>query len=110
MSHPRAYGVYTARFPFLESTKSKIRPVVVISKPYSKHKVVAVVPISSKTSLEAVNVAINGLDTAGLVKFSIAQTYRLGTLLQSDLITQLGSLDEADTGKLKQSLRKYLGL
>ena len=110
MSSARRYNVYTARFPFLDSSKSKIRPVIVLSQPYSVHKVVAVVPISSKLNPETVDVAINDLGAAGLLKPSVAQTHRLGTLLQSDLITQLGTLNVVDASKLQQSIRSFLGL
>ena len=110
MSSPNIYGVYTARFPFLDSSKNKIRPVIAISEPVSKHKVIAVVPVSSKLNPEVIDVAISDLDTAGLVKPSIIQTHRLSTLLQSDLIAQLGSLNQADASKLKQSLRCFLSL
>lgn len=110
MNSPSEYGVYTARFPFLDSGKGKIRPVVVIARAHSKYGVVAVIPISSKLSLEAVDIAISDIAAAGLVKPSTAQIHRLSTLLQSDLISQLGSLSEVDVDKLKRSMRKFLAL
>jgi len=104
------YGVYIARFPFIESSKDKLRPVVVLSRPYSKHKVVTVVPISSKQNAEAINITISDLAIAGLIRPSIARIYRLGTLLQTNLITQLGSLSDTDIRKLQVALRKLLNL
>lgn len=110
MNSPRLYNVFTAQFRFLDSTQSKIRPVIVVSKPYSKHEVIAAIPISSKINLASVDFNVSGLQNAGLLKASVAQVHKLNTVLQSDLITQLGSLEENDIKKLKDSLRKYLVL
>lgn len=110
MSSLREYKVYTARFPFLDSDNSKLRPVIVLNEPYGKHQVIAVLPISSKLSLEAVDFTINGLEDAGLVKPSAVQVHRLGTLLQADLVSRLGSLNKIDSEKLRESMREFLGL
>ncbi len=108
MSQGYEYAVFTARFPFLDSNKGKIRPVIVISKPYGKYKVVGVVPITSKLKNETIDVVLSGMHTSGLVKASVAQVHRLSTLLQADLIAQLGVLSTTDAIELNKALRDYL--
>lgn len=58
MSEPKVFGVYTAQFPFLDLQESKIRPVIVLSRPHGQHKIVAIIPISSKTTYEKVDVTL----------------------------------------------------
>ncbi len=102
---------YTLRgFPFLDSEETKIRPVIVISKPQGSHKVIAIVPISSRPMREDVDVAITEWSEAGLLKPSIARVHRLTTMLQADLIADLGELDQEGIRALRASLRKYLDL
>lgn len=110
MSAPRVLGVYTARFPFLDSEETKIRPVIVISKPQGPHKVIAIVPVSSRPAREDVDVTITEWNKAGLLKPSIARVHRLTTMLQVDLIAYLGALSSEEVRKLQASLRKYLNL
>ena len=103
-------GVYTARFPYIESSLDKIRPVLVISQPYGEYGVVAIVPLSSKSALEAVDVRLGGWQRAELAKASVARVHRLTTMLQSDLIGELGQLDNNDIKALKDALREFLHL
>lgn len=86
MSVPKLFGVYTAQFPFLDAQETKIRPVIVIGKPWGQHKIVAVVPISSKNTFEEVDVALHHWSNEGLLKPSVARVHRLTTILQSDLM------------------------
>lgn len=110
MSIPKIFGVYTARFPFLDSEETKIRPVIVISKPQGPHKVIAIVPVSSRPTREDADVMITEWSKAGLLKPSIARIHRLTTMLQTDLIADLGELDQEGVQVLQASLREYLDL
>ncbi len=110
MSKTSLYGIYTVRFPFLDSAKFKVRPVVVVSGKYGKHGVVAVVPISAKLELEPVDFSIDEWRDAGLVKPSVARIHRLTTVLQSRLTVQLGTISASDTRKFKESLLTFLEL
>ncbi len=110
MSTPKVFGVYTAQFPFLDSEETKIRPVIVISKPQGPHKVVAIVPVSSRPTREEVDITVTEWDKAGLLKPSVARVHRLTTMLQVDLIAELGTLSWEDIRSLQVSLRKYLNL
>lgn len=110
MSQPALFGIYTARFPFLDKAANKIRPVIVISKPYGRHNTIVVIPVSSTTKPEPVDIGLDKWRAAGLVKPSVARVHRMTTLLQSDLATQLGVLSTADVQQLNQSLRTLLNL
>jgi mRNA-degrading endonuclease toxin of MazEF toxin-antitoxin module len=104
------YGIYSARFPFLDSSEHKLRPIIVVSRPYGEYGVVAVVPLSSKTGLEVVDVGISGWRSAGLIVPSVARVHRLTVILQSRLITEMGMLEASDVKKLQESMRKFLSL
>ncbi len=110
MSQPTLFAVYTMQLPFLDMQAVKVRPVIVISKPHSKHRVVAIIPLSSKPQREDADVIINHWKDAGLVKPSIARVHRLTTILQSDLLTELGQLTPRDITALKSSIRTFLSI
>jgi mRNA interferase MazF len=110
VSVPKVFGIYTARFPFLDSEETKIRPVIVISKPQGPHKVIAIVPVSSRLTSEEVDVAITKWSEAGLLRPSVARVHRLTTMLQADLIADLGALSTEEVRALQISLKKYLDL
>lgn len=110
MNEPTIFGVYTARFPFLDSNETKIRPVIVIGKPVGKHGIIAIVPISSRLIREDIDMAIKNWNDAGLLKPSVARVHRLSTMLQADLIASLGELRQEESRTLQASLRKFLNL
>lgn len=104
------FGVYTAKFPFLENDKEKIRPVIVISKPHGKYNIISVVPVSAQINRERVDIELQDWQTAGLVKPSVARVHRLSTLLQSEITSQLGVLSKKDQANLLDALKRLLGL
>lgn len=81
-----------------------------VSKPYGRHKVIAIIPISSRTDREIVDVILGHWRKEGLLKPSVARVHRLTTMLQSDLIAELGSLQSDDASAIKNSIRGYLNL
>ena len=110
MSSAVTFGVYTAKFPFLENDKEKIRPIIVVSKPYGRYNIVTVVPVSASTGQEEVDIKLLEWLQAGLIEPSIARVHRLSTLLQSELTSQLGTLSEKDQANLLRALKRLLGL
>jgi mRNA-degrading endonuclease toxin of MazEF toxin-antitoxin module len=104
------FVIYTARFPFLETESGKVRPIIVVSKPYGAHNVIAVVPISSTAIAERVDVSLSEWEQEGLLKSSVARVHRLSTMLQVDLLSELGPLQSEDVRSLQNSLRNYLQL
>ena len=103
-------GVYTAKFPYLDSKEDKVRPIIVVTKSFGPYRVIGVVPIFSKPYKEPVDFLVSGWRDTGLVKPSVARVHRFTTLLLIDLGSQLGKLNNSDTNKLKESMREYLGL
>ncbi|HUD07354.1 MAG TPA: type II toxin-antitoxin system PemK/MazF family toxin [Candidatus Saccharimonadales bacterium] len=110
MSRSVTFGVYTTQLPFLDTKEAKVRPVIVVSQPHGKHNVIAIIPLSSKPNQEAVDIALSHWQNEGLVKPSIARVHRITTILQSDLLTELGQLDTSDIEALKESIRTFLNL
>lgn len=88
----------------------KVRPVIVASRPQGRYGIIAVVPVSSRTDREAVDVLIEGWSKGGLVRPSVAWVHRLTTMLQSDLVAYLGDLSDQDVTALEGSLRRLLAL
>jgi len=110
MNGPKPFGLYTAEFPFLDTEGTKIRPIIVLSLAQSKHKIVAVVPVSSRLILEGLDVVLGGWKQEGLLRPSVARVHRLTTLLQSDLRSEIGVLEPDDIRLLQDEMRKFLSL
>lgn len=106
----KLFGIYLVRLPFMESGASKLRPVIVVSKPQGTFNVVCVVPISSQPMLVDVDFDISDWKNAGLAKPSIARVHRIATILQSDLTREIGELSGADKKTLKQHIKDYFQL
>jgi mRNA-degrading endonuclease toxin of MazEF toxin-antitoxin module len=110
VSSPVLFGVYTAKFPFLENDKEKVRPVIVVTKPYGRYNIVTVIPVSASAEQEEVDIELLKWQDAGLLEPSIARVHRLSALLQSELTSQLGVLSAKDETSLLKALKKLLGL
>jgi len=104
------YGIYLARFQFLDSNTYKIRPVVVVGQPKGPHKIVLAVPLSSKTNHEDIDVIVEDWQASGLAKPTVARVHRLTALLGGNILETLGQLDEQDVESLKRALRQALKL
>jgi mRNA-degrading endonuclease toxin of MazEF toxin-antitoxin module len=104
------FGVYTTKFPYLDATDTKIRPVIAIGKPQGKHNVIVVIPLSSKPKQVDVDTVISDWKSAGLVNNSVARVHRLTTILQSDLLSELGTLSLKDIETLKGTIRELFSL
>jgi len=110
VNHPILYGVYATEFPFLDRTVDKVRPVIVVSAAIGKHGIVAVVPVTSKTDKQSVDIIMTSWRDSGLLRPSVARVHRLSTILQSKLGAYLGTLGLDDTKELKKSMRQFLEL
>lgn len=110
MSVPTLYGVYLAAFPFLDTSTNKIRPVIVVGKPQGIHNITAVVPVSSKNQQVSVDVTLQDWQQAGLINPSVARVHRISTMLQADLVSQLGELSSSDKIAITTAIKKLLSL
>lgn len=101
--------VILVRYPFSDSSRSKVRPAVVVNVPHSSQDIF-IVPLTSKTAslLDGEFVLVNwsaaGLNVATAVKRG------LYTVHQSLIVKVIGKLSEIDANYLEQSLRGWLGL
>ena len=110
MNYPTLFGIYTAQFPFLDNNETKLRPVIVISQPQGRHNIVVIIPISSQIKREGPDMVLRQWKSEGLIKPSVARVHRLTTMLQSDLIAELGELQSKDIKSLKDAIRTFLDL
>jgi mRNA-degrading endonuclease toxin of MazEF toxin-antitoxin module len=110
LSSAVTFGLYTARFPFLENDKEKVRPVIVVSKPYGPYNILTVVPVSASTNKEEVGIELLEWQHSGLIEPSIARVHCLSALLQSELTSELGILSDKDQANLLEALKSLLGL
>lgn len=106
----KLYGVYLARFQFLESNAYKIRPIVVVGRPRGSHKTLLVVPLSSKPDRENVDVTLQSWQASKLVKPTVARVHRMTALVGSNILEVIGQLETQDADSLKQAMRKVLEL
>ncbi len=92
MKHPVLYGVYLAKFPFLETNEAKIRPVIIVGSPLGEFGITAIVPVSSKPEKQLVDHELINWKESGLLKPSVARVHRISTITQENLDTYLGNL------------------
>jgi len=110
MKHDIKFAIFLASTRFLESGVQKLRPVIAVSKPYGKHNVVIVIPVSSQPDLAEVDVVLEDWKDAGLLKPSVARIHRLTAILRADLIEQIGEITPKDEAKIINALRQLLEL
>jgi hypothetical protein len=106
----KLYGVYLARFRFLEANTHKIRPVVIVSQPKGPHKIVLVIPLSSKTIKEDIDVRLKSWQASGLSKPTVARIHRLTAMLGENILEVIGELKAEDANTLKEGMRMALEL
>lgn len=104
------YAVYIARVRFVEARDFKLRPVIVISLPRSTFKITTVIPVFSNEAYEDIDVNLVEWQKAGLIKKSVAKIYRMTSMAQTDLLEEIGRLDEADIRLIKIALNQHLEL
>lgn len=106
----RSYGIYLARFRFLDTNNYKIRPVIIVSPPKGRFKIVIVVPISSSGELEDADIHIKQWKSSGLAKPSIARLHRMTAIMGRNILEDIGELSNTDQNNLKKALRKLFNL
>ena len=104
------FTVCLAKFRFLESDQYKIRPVIIIGRPYGLRQILMVIPVSSLSKSESVDVLLQSWQDVGLLKPSMARVHRLSAILQEDLLEEIGLINEKDQASIKKALKKLLAL
>jgi mRNA-degrading endonuclease toxin of MazEF toxin-antitoxin module len=59
---------------------------------------------------DSIDVQLKEWIKSGLLKPSVARIHRITTMLQSDLLAEIGELKEHDIENIQSSLRKLLAL
>lgn len=107
---PKPFSVCLAKFRFLESDQQKIRPVIVVGRPYGERRILIAIPVSSSAKAEPVDVMLGNLQGTGLLKPSVARVHRLSSILQEDLLEEIGTIDSKHQEAIKSALRELLKL
>lgn len=94
----------------MESDQQKIRPVIVVSKPYGKRRILLAIPISSSSHAESVDVVLDKWQEVGLLKPSVVRVHRLSAMLEDDLLEEIGMVDDKHQAAIKAALKELLGL
>lgn len=100
--------VVLVRYPFSDLSNTKVRPAIVVNSPHESQDVF-IVPLSSRTvNLLRGEFILNNWQEAGL---NVSSSVKRGiyTVVDTLIIKKIGTLSEADTQKLEQSLREWLG-
>jgi mRNA interferase MazF len=96
--------IYLCRFPFTDSSGSKIRPVVVL---FDLGQDAVICRVTGKWRSGRMDVVINEWKTAGLLKPSVAMLDRIITAEKPLFVSKLGSLA---AGLSLAGEGRYLGL
>ena len=102
------FSICVARFRFIESDQQKLRPVIVVGRPYGSRRILMCIPISSSANAESIDVVLKNWQASGLLKPSVARVHRLSAILQEDLLEEIGTIDANHQEVIKLALRKLL--
>ena len=108
MSTYKIFDVVVVPFPFSDKKKIKNRPAVIVSKPESATRTLAMITSATNPKWNF-DLAINDLDKAGL-QFPCSVRMKLFTLDEVIIKAKIGELGRSDKTKLKSILGKYLNL
>ncbi|MCH8872033.1 type II toxin-antitoxin system PemK/MazF family toxin [candidate division KSB1 bacterium] len=101
--------VILVRYPFTDPPGSKVRPAVIVSTSHPS-KDIFVVPLTSKTqSLFEGEFLLEEWAEAGL-NVPTAIKRGLYAINRKLILKKVGKLNAGDSGRLEESLRKWLGL
>lgn len=108
--NPKLYGVYLAKVGFLESTAFKIRPIIIVSKPRGHFQTVMAIPVSTQTDQTDVDILIDDLSGTGLLKPSVVRVHRLAATAGSQILEEIGTIDDQYQKAIKLALKKLFNL
>jgi len=79
-----------------------------MSKPYGKHGLTTVIPITSKLVDDTTEILLKDLKTTGLV--SSTQVHKITTIAESIILKQIGCLNSDDLERVKGTLKSKFNL
>jgi mRNA interferase MazF len=96
-------------FPFSDMSRSKVRPVIVVSTPHASQDLF-VISLTSKTArLLTGEFVLGEWKTSGL---NVPSAVKCGvfTIHESLIVKSIGTLSKSDAGRVDDSLRGWLGI
>lgn len=102
------FSICLAKFRFIESDDQKLRPVIVVGRPYGKRPILMAIPISSSAQAETVDVVLENWKVNGLLKPSVARVHRLSAILEQDLLEVVGTIDSKHKDAIRSAMKELL--
>ncbi|MES2971862.1 MAG: type II toxin-antitoxin system PemK/MazF family toxin [Patescibacteria group bacterium] len=107
----KTYKLYLAEFPYTESSANKIRPVILLTAPVGKYKLVMAAYVTSQinaTKLESdLIIERSGRD---LLAKSMIRLHKLTNMPLSIVKRELGNLTPEESNQVRLKLRKLFEL
>ena len=105
------YKIFLVDFPFTESSSQKSRPVLQLSEPQGRFKVIVAAYITSKKfqPLDS-DIILDELKGTGLTKKSTIRLFKLANFESSSLKGEIGILPKNKIKEVKLKLKKLFGL
>ena len=105
------YKIFLVDFPFTENSSQKSRPVLQLSQPQGRFKVIVAAYITSKKvqPLDS-DIILDELKGTGLTKKSTIRLFKLANFESLSLKGEIGKLPEDKIKEVKFKLRKLFGI
>ncbi len=103
------YKIFLANFPFTESLSQKSRPVLQLSQPQGRYKIIIAAYITSRKvqPLDG-DVILDKLKGTGLTKKSTIRLFKLTNFESSNLRGEIGILPKSKILEVRKKLKKLL--
>ncbi len=103
------YKIFLADFPFTENSSQKSRPVLQLSQPQGRYKIIIAAYITSrKVQLLEGDVVLDKLKGTGLTKKSTIRLFKLTNFESSNLKGEIGILPKNKILEVRIKLKKLL--
>ncbi|KKS32437.1 MAG: hypothetical protein UU93_C0007G0042 [Candidatus Amesbacteria bacterium GW2011_GWA2_42_12] len=103
------YKIFLVDFPFTENTSQKSRPVLQLSLPQGRYKIIIAAYITSREVLPLDgDVILDKLKGTGLTKKSTIRLFKLANFESSSLRGEIGVLPKDKVSEVRKKLKKIL--
>lgn len=101
------YKIFLADFPFTENSSQKSRPILQLSRPQGKYKIIIAAYITSTTVQPLTgDVVLDNLKGTGLTKKSTVRLFKLANFAAQNLRGEIGVLPKSKIPEIKTGLKK----
>lgn len=101
------YKIFLADFPFTENSTQKSRPVLQLTKPQGKYKIIIAAYITSMKVQPLIgDVILDDLTGTGLTKKSTIRLFKLANFAASSLRGEIGVLPKNKIPEVQRELKK----